>query len=79
MKTQDDVLARRKRAAEEYQRRLVAAQSTQVAAMTQMLMEAFKELRVLDKRPNPELNEINLVAHRHAKKIISVMNGNTKL
>lgn len=73
------VLAQRKLACEEYQRRLEAAQSTQITAMTQMLIEALKELRVLDRTPNPELNEINLVAHRHAKKILSVMAGNTKL
>lgn len=71
-------LSRRRLYAEQYQARIEAAQNVQLVQVQQMLMTALKELKVLEQTPSPEMNDVNLVAHRHAKLIFNVVNGQDK-
>ena len=68
-------LAERRRAAEIYQARLEAMARTQITQVAQMLRGALFELTVLQKNPGVNQDDINLVSHRHAKRIIDVVTG----
>ncbi len=68
-------LAERRKAAETYQARLEAMARTQIAQVAQMLRGALFELTVLQKNPGVDQDDINLVSHRHAKRIIDVVTG----
>lgn len=72
-------LAKRRRAAEEFEARLVGANNVQVGIIQQMLIAALKELRVLEQAPSGKFDEINLVAQRHARRIQAVATGTEKL
>ena len=68
-------LAERRKAAEMFQAQREAMCRTQIAQVAQMLRGALHELTILQKKPSADQDDINLVSHRHAKRIIDVVTG----
>lgn len=72
-------LAERQRAAKEFQARLIAANNIQVGVIQQMMIEALKELKVLEQKPSGKFDEVNLVAQKYARRIQGVVAGTERL